>query len=188
MSVPQRLLAVADEAVHRVRGYPSRQRLVRDGLVLGRNVYIGRWAVIDPWHCWLITIGDDVVIGPRAYLLAHDATTRRVLGYTRVGRITIGSRSFIGGGALVLPGVTVGDDSIVAAGAVVSRDVADGKIVGGNPAREIGDTADYLARLRSSLDTRPRYPFAGFTVKGGITEENKRRMRDELASGPGWVE
>jgi maltose O-acetyltransferase len=180
--------ARVDLLLHRLRGYPSTQTLVKNGLVVGRNVYVGRWAVIDPAHCWLITIGDDVVIGPRAYLLAHDATTRRALGYTRIGRITVADRAFIGGGALLLPGVTIGEDAIVAAGAVVSRDVEPGTIVGGNPARVIGTTEDYLGRLRSSLEERPRYPFAGFTAKGGITEANKRRMRDELASGPGWVE
>ena len=50
--------------------------------------------------------------------------------------MTIGANVWIGGGAIVLPGVTVGDDAIVGAGAVVTRDVRRGATVVGNPAKE----------------------------------------------------
>lgn len=49
--------------------------------------------------------------------------------------VTIGRNVWIGGGALILPAITVGDDAIVGAGSVVTRDVPDGATVAGNPAR-----------------------------------------------------
>src|SRR5262249_49705780 len=56
----------------------------------------------------------------------------------RVAPVEIGENVWIAAGAAVLRGVTIGDDSVVAFGAVVTKDVAPGTIVGGNPAREIG--------------------------------------------------
>jgi maltose O-acetyltransferase len=55
----------------------------------------------------------------------------------RFGRpVTIGANVWIGGGAIILPGVTIGDDAIVGAGSIVTRDVAAGVTVVSNPARE----------------------------------------------------
>lgn len=178
----------ADMWINRIRGYPSLHRLKAAGLVVGRNVYVGRWTVIDPNFCWLITIGDEVVIGPRAYILAHDASTRKALGYTRIARVSIERDCFIGGGSLIMPGVTIGERAIVAAGAVVTRDVPAGTIVAGNPARPLADVDDYFTRMRPLIGSRPTYPWAGFTVPGGITDESKATMRAALADGPGWVE
>ncbi|WP_420488630.1 acyltransferase [Microbacterium atlanticum] len=67
----------------------------------------------------------------------------------RYAPIRIGSRSFIGARATLLPGVDVGADCVVAAGAVVSRSVPAGVVVAGNPARIIGDTAKLRTRVLS---------------------------------------
>lgn len=85
-----------------------------------------------------IEIGDGTQIGPHVQLLAADhprdpALRRRGLESGRPVRV--GSNVWIGAGALVLPGVTIGDDAIVGAGSVVTRDVPAGATVVGNPAR-----------------------------------------------------
>jgi maltose O-acetyltransferase len=54
--------------------------------------------------------------------------------------VVIGRNVWIGGGAIILPGITVGDDAVIGAGSVVTRDVAAGAIVGGNPARPLQRT------------------------------------------------
>lgn len=60
--------------------------------------------IIDPGHCWLIELGDDVTLAPRVHSLAHDASTKRELGYTRIAKVKIGSNVFIGAGSIVLSG------------------------------------------------------------------------------------
>ena len=63
-----------------------------------------------------------------------------------------------------------------------------GTVAVGNPAREVGRTEDYVARHRAGLAERPRFPWQGWTLTGGISEANKQRMRDALLDGEGYVE
>ncbi len=85
-----------------------------------------------------VRIGAGTQISPGVQILTADhprdpATRGQMLEFGRP--ITIGRNVWIGGGALVLPGVTIGDDAIVGAGSVVTRDVPAGSTVVGNPAR-----------------------------------------------------
>jgi maltose O-acetyltransferase len=172
----------------RLRGRPDLVRLERAGLTLGRRVTAERRVHIDPDFPWLIAIGDETVISLGVIILAHDASTRRPLGYTRVAPVAIGARVFLGAGAIVLPGVTIGDDAIVGAGSVVRRDVADGTVVAGNPAAPLVDTATYLDRHRVQMGRRPTWPKRGWTVAGGITADHKREMVAVLRDGEAYVE
>ena len=91
-----------------------------------------------------IHVGERSYVALEAIVLAHDMT-RAKKTHTRIGR-----HCFIGAGAIVLPGVTVGDGSIVAAGAVVTKDVPPASIVAGSPAKVIrsGITVGPYGRLR----------------------------------------
>ncbi|MDY0293647.1 MAG: sugar O-acetyltransferase [Candidatus Methanomethylophilaceae archaeon] len=90
--------------------------------------------------CGVIEIGDNTMIGPRVTIIGadhpKDHARRRKAATTNVG-VRIGSDVWLGAGALILPGVTVGDRAIVGAGSVVTRDVAPDDVVAGNPARSI---------------------------------------------------
>jgi maltose O-acetyltransferase len=173
---------------YRVRGYVDPQRLVRQGLRLGKRVYIAPGTVIDPRHCWLVSIGDDSVLGPQVHILAHDASTKPHLGYTKIGEVSIGRKVFIGARALILPGVRIGDRAIVGAGSVVREDVPDGMVVFGNPAAIVCTTAEYLDRHRQRLEHRPRFGRRGFTYQGGITAGNKETLRKAVKDGTVYVE
>jgi acetyltransferase-like isoleucine patch superfamily enzyme len=85
-----------------------------------------------------IAIEDDVMIGPRVNLISKshplDTANRKVLV---LDRILIKRNAWIGAAATILPGVTIGENSVVAAGAVVSKDIADKSVVAGVPARVI---------------------------------------------------
>lgn len=86
----------------------------------------------------VVRIGDDVQIGPNVQLLTafHPvAAGPRRDKWEAARPITIGDNVWLGGGAVVLPGVTIGDDTVVGAGAVVTRDLPPGVVAVGNPAR-----------------------------------------------------
>lgn len=105
---------------------------------LGRNAFINFNCVF--LDCASIEIGDNLQMGPavQVYTATHplEADVRRSgLEYARP--VSIGHDVWIGGGAIILPGVTIGDRSVIGAGSVVVHDVQVAKVVAGNPARII---------------------------------------------------
>lgn len=109
----------------------------------GTNISVGDGVFMN-FNCVVldvveVVIGDGTQIGPGVQILTADhprdpAVRAQGLEFGRP--IRIGRNVWIGGGALLMPGVTVGDDAIIGAGSVVTRDVAPGARVMGNPARE----------------------------------------------------
>lgn len=105
---------------------------------LGRNAFMNFNCVF--LDCASIEIGDNLQMGPavQIYTATHplEADLRRSgLEYARP--VSIGHNVWIGGGAIILPGVTIGDRSVIGAGSVVVHDVPTAKVVAGNPARII---------------------------------------------------
>ncbi|MGF1428992.1 sugar O-acetyltransferase [Kitasatospora sp. LaBMicrA B282] len=87
-----------------------------------------------------VTIGADVQIGPNVQLLTptHELDPqRRRQGWEKAVPVTIGDNVWLGGGVIVCPGVTIGADSVVGAGSVVTRDLPPGVLAVGNPARVV---------------------------------------------------
>ena len=108
-------------------------------ITLGRDVFLNFGCVILDSRA--VTIGDGTQIGPGVHIYGADHPRDPALRQSgaEMGRtVTVGRNVWIGGGAILLPGVTVGDDAIVGAGAVVTRDVVAGTTVVGNPARAAG--------------------------------------------------
>lgn len=171
---------------NRLFGEDPLDELKKAGLVVGKNFHMQNEVLIDRHHCWHITIGDDVTLAPRVYILAHDASTKMHLDYTRIGKVTIGNRVFIGAGSIILPGVTIGDDVIVGVGSVVNRDIPDGVIAAGNPAREIGSTAEYISRKKKELEISPRFG-AEYSTALGVTDSMKREMNEKMRDGYGYI-
>lgn len=82
-----------------------------------------------------ITIGDHCALAPRVRILSATHDYHRLDLPDKAASVTLGKHVWIGAGATILPGITIGDGAIVAAGSVVTRDVAPFSIVAGNPAR-----------------------------------------------------
>ncbi len=108
----------------------------------GSNIRIGRGTFFNfgcvVLDCNAVSIGEDVQIGPavQIYTPDHplDARTRRS-GLESARPVTIGDNVWLGGGAIVCPGVTIGADTVVGAGSVVVRDLPPGVVAAGNPCR-----------------------------------------------------
>jgi acetyltransferase-like isoleucine patch superfamily enzyme len=108
----------------------------------GKHTTIGKHVFINHGCSFLdlggIIIEDDVLIGPKVNLVTEnhpiDPSSRKSLDLKKV---VIKKNAWIGAGATILPGVTIGENSIVAAGAVVTKDVPDNTIVAGVPAKKI---------------------------------------------------
>lgn len=125
----------------------------------GRNIRVGRGTFANFGLMALdvapITIGEDVLIGPNVQLLTPThpiAPAPRRAKWEAAKPIVIEDNVWIGGGAIICPGVTVHENSIVGAGAVVTKDVPPIVIVGGNPARVLREfTADERAELAPEI-------------------------------------
>jgi len=116
------------------------------GLSLGNRAELGRNARIDQ----PVTIGDNVLMGPDVVIMTvlHGFEDPDVpiisQGKQETRPVVIGNDVWIGMRVIILPGVTVGDGAVLGAGAVVTKDVPAGTIVGGNPARVIRMRGDRL--------------------------------------------
>ena len=87
-----------------------------------------------------ITIGDDCLFGPSVsiYTAGHPVHPKtRASGYEYGKSVTIGDRVWIGGSVVIVPGVHIGNDTVIGAGSVVTKDIPDGVIAAGNPCRVI---------------------------------------------------
>lgn len=113
---------------------------------MGENCAISPWATItDPSY---VAFGNNVALA-QCTLLGHDGVIRMLnVAFGKkldsVGKIVIRDNCFIGHGAIIMPGVTIGPNAIVAAGSVVTKDVPENTVVSGIPAKEVGRT-DVLA-------------------------------------------
>ena len=137
----------------KMKGEQDLDKLIRRGLVVGAGFKRMGGVIIDPSHCWHISIGDNVTLAPRVHILAHDASTKVFLGYTRVENTRIGNNVFIGAGSIVLPGVTIGSNVVIGAGSVVSKDIPDNTVAVGNPARVLKPLSDFIEENKRKMSS-----------------------------------
>lgn len=129
------------------------KRIRTGGGNVGENVDILS-SVIDLGEPYLISIGNNVTLTTMR-LLTHDASTKKELGYSKVGRVTIGDNVFVGAGTIILPDTKIGSKVIIGAGSVVSSDVPDNCVACGSPCRPICSYDDYMGRMRERMNVVP---------------------------------
>jgi maltose O-acetyltransferase len=129
-----------------------------------------------------ITILDGATIVDGSRILCHDASSYRRIGATWVAPVVIGHRAFVGADSIVMPGVTVGDDAIIAAGAVVTQDVPAGVVVAGVPARVVGLTADVDARRVSMMGGRPCFDESVYN-RADLDPDRLTELHDAASEG-----
>jgi maltose O-acetyltransferase len=172
-----------------IRGGLDLDRLKENGLHIGRNVQIMDDCSIDYSHCSLVCTGDNAVLSHNVDIIAHDASTKKALGYVKIALTTIGNDVFVGAHSVIMPGVTVGDGAIVGAGSIVTKDVAPGMVVAGNPARPICTVDDYLAKERAMMAELPVFG-EEYTQRANVTPLLIKDMVERLraAGGRGFIE
>lgn len=174
--------------LYRLRGEYTTEKLVKMGLTVGKNFNRLGGVILDPSHCWLLSIGDNVTMAPRVHVLCHDASTKLFLGLTKIGRVSIGDNVFIGAESVVLPNVKIGNNVIIGANSTITNDVPDNVVVAGTPARIICTLEEYLSKQKENMQVFPVYDVS-YTLNGGITQEKKQQQKEELEKlGGGYVE
>ena len=163
------------------------KKLKKIGLIVGENFQMEKGCSIDTPFAWLIKIGDNVTLASRVYILAHDASTKKILNYSKVGRVNIGNNVFIGAHSIILPNVNIGDNCIIGANSVVSKDVKPNTVVAGNPAKEICSLEEFKIKNNKKLDKGPVYDVS-WTLRGNITKDRKEKMKKDLKNNLGYID
>jgi maltose O-acetyltransferase len=156
------------------------------GMTIGENCTIIRGVKFDEPHCWLITLGNNVGIAPNARILAHDGSMKLRFGLVKIGLVNICDNVLIGAEAIILPGITIGEHSIIGAGSVVTKDVPPRVICSGNPAKVICSVEKFYEKQKKKISKAPRFG-KEYTIAGNITYDRKREMKRILADGIGYV-
>lgn len=180
-------MGLIKEVLYRIRGDFTTERLISMGMIVGKNFKRLHGVILDPGHCWLIEIGDNVTLAPRVHILCHDASTKQFIGYTKIGRVTIGNNVFIGAESVVLPGVTIGNNVIVGANSTVTHDIPDNSLAVGSPARVISTLDTYVAKEKERMKHAPIYGDE-YTLRQNISMELRVKQKLELTGTGGFVE
>lgn len=122
------------------------------GVTVGSNcrIYIFRWGT-EPF---LITIGDNVTITYGVKILTHDGATcliyEKESRFYKYAPVVIGNNVFIGVNSIIMPGVEIGDNVIIAAGSVVTKNITENQVIGGNPAKKICTFEQYQKKVKEN--------------------------------------
>lgn len=138
------------------------------GAKVGKNTYIPDCRLLEACEPYLVTIGDNcqITMGVRLYTHGGGQVIRnKVPDFDTFGKIKIGDYVYIGNNSLIMPGVTIENHVIVAAGSVVTKSIPSGYVVGGNPAKIICTINEYISRNE---------PFNMHSK--GLSAEEKRKL------------
>jgi len=179
---------ISSKLISLLRSYRQKKYIsdsVKNGLKIGRNIQILDSVFLDPSHCFLISIGDNCTICPNVRLIAHDASTKNFLGYTKIGRIEIKENCFIGDSAIVLPNVKIGPNSIIGAGSVVTKNIPPNMIAAGNPAKMITTVQEYIDKIKGI--SREKKIFSEDYFIGNLDVAKRREIIQSVGNSIGFI-
>lgn len=140
---------------------------------IGSNTFVNYGtAIMDPAY---VRIGSNVVLSD-CTIFGHDGSAQVLtqaygVPLDAVGKVDIKDNVFVGWGAIIMPGVTIGPNAIVGAGAVVTKDVLPGTVVGGVPARQIGTMDELVKKMQ---DRTRELPWVDLIMQRGPTTHDPR--------------
>jgi maltose O-acetyltransferase len=138
------MLGLLREILKKSRERKTREKLYRE-LKIGEGTRVTLHN-LDGMFPHLIHIGKNCIFAPQSMVLTHDASYFLFTGEYRVAPVTIGDNCFIGYEAIIMPGVKIGNNVVVGAGSIVTKDVPSDSVVAGVPARMIESLTEYLER------------------------------------------
>ncbi|SMC69877.1 acyltransferase [Moheibacter sediminis] len=119
------------------------------------GVKIGKDCLIStknfPTEAYLVEIGDHCRIASDVTFFTHGglwSQRKKHKNLDYFGKIKIGNYTYVGEGSKIMPGVVIGNDVIVGAGTIVTKSVPDGMIAAGNPARIVGETKNFVEKIK----------------------------------------
>lgn len=174
------------EFIYRIRGEYTTEKLISMGMKVGNHFERLNGVILDPSHCWLIEIGENVTLAPRVHILCHDASTKNFLGYTKIGRVTIGNNVFVGAETVIMPGVTIGNNVIIGSNSTVTHDITDGVVVAGSPAKIISTLEQYLSKEKKRMESAPCYD-EQYSLRQNISMEKRMQQKEELKDRIGYI-
>ena len=167
------------------REYPTKT-LIKRGLKVGKGFSRQQGCFIDPSHCWLITIGDNVTFSIRVTVLAHDASMKQSLGYARIAKVNIDDNVFLGANTTILPGVHIGEGTIIGANSVVTKDIPAVCVAVGNPAKVLCSKEDWLKRIKTEYEGSLVFE-EEYTERMNVTDEKKNEMIERMGSNSAFI-
>lgn len=152
--------------IYRRLFWPLEKQALHVGVKMGKaNFIASRFWSSEPY---LITVGSHCQITAGVKLYTHGgagAVRRWYPKFDTFGKVVIGDFVYIGNDAKIMPGVTVGDNVLIAAGSIVTKSIPSNVVVAGNPARYICSIEDYIGRNKK-YNTDPK----------GLSAEEKKRL------------
>ncbi|MCR4661101.1 MAG: acyltransferase [Clostridia bacterium] len=112
---------------------------------------------IDSLFPYLVKIGENCIVSSHVSMITHDAATSRTVGAVKVGKIEIGNNCYIGYKVTILPGVTIGDNTIIGANSLVCSDCESNSVYVGNPAKRICSIAEYIEKRKKEIEHAPLF-------------------------------
>lgn len=160
---------IVKNIVKRINGEVLTSTLVKRGMRVGNNFNRQQGSYIDPTHCFLIEIGNNVTFSIRVTVLAHDASTKKSTGYTKIGKVIIG------------------DNSIIGANSVVTKDIPANCVAAGNPVKIICSLEEFLNRNQEKMETAQKFG-REYRFSKKITEEKKEEMKCAVKNGMAYID
>ena len=155
------------------------RKWVREGATIGLNFQLERGSFLDSSFPWLITIGNNVTLAPDVLVLCHDGSTKKAIGYSKVGTVVIGDNVFVGAKSVILPNTIIGDNVVIGAGSIVGGEIPSNTVVAGAPAKVIQSYEEFKAKNEARMASGHAFD-TSHTNRGGVTRERKGEMRQIL--------